>query len=170
MIHLSRFVKVGRELTSQEKTDLRKLHQNLGHPDPNVLAEHLKARQAAPHVMAAAREFVCDTGAESVGRKHQRPAKLHDARDFNGLVGLDGFYWSGTRRFRVHAFHCIDEASLFHLGRRCETRNPDQVIESWTNFWAPWAGDPVQIYTAPQVNSSRLSGKTCCVTGVLSLL
>ena len=138
-----------RELNSAEKADLKKLHVNLGHPDPNVLAEHLKAQKAADHVVAAAKEFVCDACVESVGRKHQRPAKLHDARDFNDLIGMDGFYWSGTRGFRVHVFHCIDEASLFHLGRRCETRNPDRVIETWTEFWSSWAGDPLQMYTDP---------------------
>ena len=138
-----------RELTSQEKSDLRKLHLNLGHPDPNVLAEHLKAQSAAPHVVAAARDFVCDACVESVGRKHQRPAKLHDPKDFNDTVGIDGFYWTGLRGFQVHVFHCIDEASLFHLGRRCETRNPDQVITTWTNFWTSWAGNPTQVYTDP---------------------
>jgi hypothetical protein len=138
-----------RELSSTEKSDLRKLHVNLGHPDPNVLAEHLKAQKAADHIIAAAKEFVCDACVESVGRKHQRPAKLHEARDFNDLIGMDGFYWSGVRGFRVHVFHCIDEASLFHLGRRCETRNPDRVIETWSEFWSSWAGDPLQMYTDP---------------------
>ena len=138
-----------RNLTDQEKADLRKLHLNLGHPDPNVLAEHLKTHKAAQHVVEAAREFVCDACVESVGRKHQRPAKLHESRDFNDLVGMDGFFWSGSKGFRVHIFHCIDEASLFHFGRRCETRNADQVIDSWSNFWTSWARDPNQVYTDP---------------------
>ena len=138
-----------RELNSAEKADLKKLHVNLGHPDPNVLAEHLKARKAADHVVAAAKEFVCDACVESVDRKHQRPAKLYDARDFNDLIGMNGFYWSGTRGFRLYVFHCIDKASLFHLGRRYETRNPDRVIETWTEFWSSWAGDPLQMYTDP---------------------
>eukprot|EP00435_Cladocopium_sp_Y103_P040825 s2199_g11.t1 len=57
-----------RELSNAEKADLRRLHVNLGHPDPAVLAEHLKAQNAAPHVIAAAKEFVCDACVESVGR------------------------------------------------------------------------------------------------------
>ena len=48
------------ELSATEKADLRKLHVNLGHLDPNVLAEHLKAQKAADHVIAAAREYVCE--------------------------------------------------------------------------------------------------------------
>ena len=91
-------------LSEVEKADLRKLHLNLGHPDPNVLAEHLRTHQAAPHVVEAAREYVCDACVESVGRKHQRPAKLHEPRDFNDLVGIDGFYWSGSKGFRGPRF------------------------------------------------------------------
>ena len=93
-----------RDLEPQERADLKKLHTNLGHPDPNVLAEHLKAQNAPPHVVAAAREFVCDACVESVGRKHQRPAKLHEAKDFNDLVGMDGFYWSGFQRLSSSCF------------------------------------------------------------------
>ena len=138
-----------RKLTSQEKADLRKLHINLGHPAPKTLAEHLKAQNAEPHIVDAARDFSCETCVESTGQRAHRPAKLHEPRDFNDCVGMDGFYWSGIRGFQVHVFHCLDEASLFHLGKRCETRNPDEVIESWSEFWTSWAGDPAQLYTDP---------------------
>ena len=140
---------VFRNLSSQEKQDLRKLHINLGHPAPNVLAEHLKAQNAAPHVVEAAKDFVCDACVESTGQKAPRPAKLHEPRDFNDLIGMDGFFWTGIRGFQVHVFHCIDEASLFHLGKRCHTRNPDEVIESWSEYWTSWAGNPNKIYSDP---------------------
>ena len=138
-----------RALNAQEKKDLFRVHQNLGHPDPMVLAEHLRAQRAAPHIVEAAREFVCDACVESVQRKSARPAKLHEPKDFNQQVGMDGFYWSGKRGFQVHIFHCIDEASLFHLGRRTLTRNPDDVIRTWTEFWTSWAGNPQSLYTDP---------------------
>ena len=138
-----------RNLTSIEKQDLARVHNNLGHPDPNVLAEHLKSLKSPPHIVEAALEYVCDACAESVNRKTRRPAKLHDAKEFNDMVGMDGFFWTGSRGFQVHVVHCIDEASLFHLGRRIETRNPDQVISSWQDFWSSWAGNPSKIYTDP---------------------
>ena len=106
-----------RNLTAQEKQDLVKLHKNLGHPDPQKLAQHLEALGAQPHIVAASREFVCDACVESSHTKHQRPAQIHDAREFNELVGIDGFYWTGQKGFQTNAFHCIDEASLFHLGK-----------------------------------------------------
>ena len=44
---------------------------------------------------------------------------------------------------------CIDEASLFHLGKRIPTRNPDQIIHSWNDFWTLWAGPPKNLYADP---------------------
>ena len=138
-----------RDLTSHEKQDLVKLHKNLGHPDPKVLADHLTAQKALPHIIEAAKDFVCDACVESTGRRHQRPAKLHEPREFNQCVGLDGFFWRGKAGFQVHVLHCIDEASLFHLGRRIPTRHPDQVISTFCDFWSSWAGNPKTIYADP---------------------
>ena len=44
-------------------------------------------------------------------------------------------------------FTVLMRLHCFIWGRRCETRNPDQVIDTWTSFWNSWAGDPVQLYT-----------------------
>ena len=126
-----------------------KLHKNLGHPDPNVLADHLKVQGAPDHIVAGAREYVCDACVESTFRRHQRPAKLHEPLDFNHTLGIDGFYWSGKQGFQVHILHCIDEASLFHLGRRTLNRNPDHVNQVWQEFWTSWAGSPQNLYVDP---------------------
>ena len=138
-----------RLLSAQEKSDLALLHRNLGHPDPNVLSAHLKVQGAAQHIVEAALEYVCDTCVESVSKRHQRPAKLHEPLEFNQLVGIDGFFWSGKQGFQVHVLHCIDEASLFHMGRRDKTRNPDQTMILWNDFWTSWAGNPQKIYSDP---------------------
>ena len=138
-----------RNLSEPEKSDIVKLHKNLGHPDPNVLADHLKIQGAPDHIVAGAREYVCDACVESTSRRHQRPAKLHDPVDFNHTLGIDGFYWSGKQGFQVHVLHCIDEASLFHLGRRTMNRNPDHVNQIWQEFWTSWAGSPHTVYVDP---------------------
>lgn len=138
-----------RSLETHEKQDLVKPHKNLGHPDPKVLAEHLQAQKASPHIVEAAKEFVCDACVESTHRRHQRPAKLHEPREFNQCIGVDGFYWRGKGGFQVHVLHCIDEASLFHLGRRVPTRNPDNIISVFCDFWSSWAGNPSNMYADP---------------------
>jgi hypothetical protein len=138
-----------RLLSENEKNDLVKLHKNLGHPDPEKLAAHLQAQGARLQVIEAAREFVCDACVESSAFRHQRPAQLHDPSEFNDFVGIDGFFWSGKAGFHVMVFHCIDEASLFHLGRRLDNRNLEHVIPAFSDMWLSWAGNPTGIYSDP---------------------
>ncbi len=138
-----------RALTSTEKQDLARLHNNLGHPDPTVLSEHLKAQNSPEHIVEAALEYACDACAESVSRKTRRPARLHEPKEFNDQVGLDGIFWTGIRGFQVQILHCIDEASLFHLARRIQTRNPDEAIVTWNEMWTSWAGNPKKVYSDP---------------------
>ena len=138
-----------RALTSTEKQDLARLHNNLGHPDPTVLSEHLKAQKSPEHIVEAALEYACDACAESVSRKTRRPARLHEPREFNDQVGIDGIFWTGIRGFQVQILHCIDEASLFHLARRIHTRNPDEAILTWNDMWTSWAGNPKKLYSDP---------------------
>ena len=138
-----------RLLTDAEKSDLIKVHKNLGHPDPTQLAAHLQQLGASSRIIEAAREFVCDACVESSAFRHQRPAQLHDAAEFNDTVGIDGFFWTGRAGFQVMVFHCIDEASLFHLGRRLENRNLEHVIPALSDMWLSWAGSPANVYSDP---------------------
>lgn len=55
-------------------------------------------------------------------------AQIHEAREFNELLGIDRFYWTGQRGFQTHVFHRIDESSLFHLGSRLENRHKERVV------------------------------------------
>jgi hypothetical protein len=56
-----------RLLQPQEKQELIKLHKNLGHPDPNVLSQHLKTAGASEQVVEAAKEYICDACVEPLG-------------------------------------------------------------------------------------------------------
>ena len=49
------------ELGNIEKSEIRKLHNDLGHPTPEELADFLKERNAQEHLIGGARHYVCDT-------------------------------------------------------------------------------------------------------------
>ena len=148
-----------RALSSAEKTDLIRLHRNLGHPAPLKLAEHLQTAKALPHIIAAAKDFVCDACVESATPKHRRPSKLHDPREFNDTVGLDTFYWRGSAGFQVHVLHAIDESSCFQTGRRIAERN--HAFPAFREFWVQWAGAPKHLYLDPagELRSNELEVK-----------
>ncbi|CAL1160551.1 unnamed protein product, partial [Cladocopium goreaui] len=117
-----------RLLNAQEKQDLVKLHKNLGHPDPIRLAHHLKEAGAHEHVIEAAKEYICDACVETSKFRHQRPAKLHDPKEFNELLGIDGFFWTG---------------------RRLQNRHLEHVVPVFKEMWMSWAGQPTGIYSDP---------------------
>ena len=135
-----------RSLTPEEKTDLIRLHRNLGHPSPQKLAEHLQSAKAYPH---AAKDYVRDACVESSSPKHQRPSKLHDPKEFNDTIGLDTFYWGGSAGFQVHVLHVIDEASCFQTGRRIAERY--HALPAFRDSWIQW--DP-----AGELRSNELEG------------
>ena len=147
-----------RSLTPEEKTDLIRLHRNLGHPSPQKLAEHLQSAKAHPHVIAAAKDYVCDACVESSSPKHQRPSKLHDPKEFNDTIGLDTFYWRGSAGFQVHVLHVIDEASSFQTGRRIAERY--HALPAFRDSWIQWAGSPKHLYLDPagELRSNELEG------------
>ena len=138
-----------RSLTNDEKNQLVKLHKNLGHPDPTVLARHLQTQGSPSHIVSGAQDYVCDSCVESKKPFHQRPAKLHEPKEFNDMLGIDAFYWSGRGQFQCYVLHVHDEASGFHLARRLEGRNLDHAIPAIQSMWFSWAGIPESIYLDP---------------------
>ena len=50
----------------------------------------------------------------------------------------------------MHVLHCVDEASMFHLGRRlAEGKEAERTLNAWQEFWMSWAGSPSQVYLDP---------------------
>ena len=82
------------------------------------------------------------------GPKTARPGQLHPIREFNDLIGIDGFYWKGKRDFQVHVIHCIDEGSLFHLGKRND-RGANLTQGLLEDMWFSWAKAPSSLYSDP---------------------
>ena len=162
-----------RASSNVEKSDLIRVHNNQGHPAPETLACHLTTAKAAPHVIQAAREYVCDACVESTQPRHQRPAKLHEPQEFNDTVGLDGFYCRGQAGFQAHVVHLIDESSCFNVGRRTESRHHENALQIVQEAWTPWAGYPKHVYLDPagELRSRGLESTlqswntTCFITG-----
>ncbi|OLQ06719.1 Copia protein [Symbiodinium microadriaticum] len=134
-----------RSLTSEEKCRLRRIHNNLGHPSPETLARHLKAANESPSLIEAALDFQCDVCLESTEPRHQRPSKLPEPRDFNDLIGIDGFFFKSQSGYRAYAIHALDEASCF----RAPSRLGDHAKQALNDFWISWAGPPKQVYLDP---------------------
>ena len=138
-----------RGLSREEQTELRRLHNNLGHPDPAKFVRLLTEQGAKPEVVAGAKDMCCDTCVETQTRiKGSQPGRIHDARDFNDVVGADGAYWTNSKGRTFHFMHFIDEATLYHVGALCARKVEDQ-IEAFLDSWVHWAGPCKTLYLDP---------------------
>ena len=108
-----------RNLTKEEKSTLVRAHNNLGHPAPQTLANHLRSAGASPSIVQGALEYQCDSCLESIEPRLQRPSKLPEPREFNDLIGVDGFLFKSRSGYKGYVLHALDEASCFlvYLGR-----------------------------------------------------
>ena len=136
-------------LNGVQKGDLRRLHNNLGHPDVEKMVKFLTERGAQSEVIQAARDMVCDTCVESQERrKRSQPSRIHEALDFNDVVGADGAYWTNKKGKTFHFMHFIDEATLYHVGA-LSSRKVESQIETFLSTWVQWAGPCRTLYLDP---------------------
>ena len=138
-----------RNPSKEEKSTLIRAHNNLGHPTPQTFANHLRAAGASSNLIQGALEYQCDSCLESAEPRLQRPSKLPEPREFNDLIGVDGFYFKSRSGYRTYVLHALDEASCFHMGRRAPSRHTSQALEALAGFWLSWAGNPRKIYLDP---------------------
>ena len=120
-----------------------------------MLARHLQAAKADSRLVAAAREYQCDSCLESTQPLHQRPSKLPPVNEFNDLVGVDGFYFKSKSGYRTYVLHAIDGSELFQQGRRAVSRLASDALQALNDFWISWAGPPKQVYLTRRENFDR---------------
>ena len=70
---------------------LRRLRQNMAHPDAHELARHLRLAGADPSVISAAKSLSCDTCLRNRRGGHPRPSTLPTILSVNQVVGVDLF-------------------------------------------------------------------------------
>ena len=138
------------QLTGEEKSQIRRLHHNLGHPTAERLVKFLKERHVEPRIVRGAWDYQCDSCAESkVGFESARPAAIHDDLGFNEVVGVDTAVWSNHLGQQFSFTHVVDEGTLFHLGIPVENTDAETQIRAFQRAWLLWAGPPQTIYVDP---------------------
>ena len=138
------------ELTSEEQSQLRRLHHNLGHPATDRLVKFLKERHADPRIVCGAADFQCDSCTESKrGFELSRPAVIHDDLGFNQVVGVDTCVWTSGTGHQYSFTHVIDEGTLFHVGAPVTSADTETQIKIFERIWLLWAGPPQTIYLDP---------------------
>ena len=138
-----------RDLAADEREGIRRLHNNLGHPDPQMFAKFLKERGSESRIVEGALQYQCSTCAESKPAPvAARPSSIHKDLDFNDVVGADGAHWQGQSGETFHFMHFLDESTLFHVGA-VRGRTVQEQIRTFEDTWLLWAGPCKTLYLDP---------------------
>ena len=136
-------------LSPQERSELKRVHHNLGHPDPQRMARYLRDGGACEAVIKGALDYQCDSCTESrKGFVAARPGTIHENIAFNTKVGIDLASWKNSKGTEFSFVHFIDEGTMFHLGAEC-SQEVEGVMDVFENIWANWAGYPQEVYVDP---------------------
>ena len=132
------------ELDSEKQSQIRKVHNNLGHPTAERLSAHLKLAGARVDIIEGAKDYACQSCSERTPPKLTTPGKLKEPRDFNERVSMDGFEWKNKQGTKFYALHFFDESTHFHLGKRAR-RSAEGTEKCMFDTWLQWAGPPNEL-------------------------
>jgi transposase InsO family protein len=148
-----------RKLKPHLQAQIKKIHQNLGHPDSRVLQLALKRYGWSEEDIRGCADFVCPICLESQGPKIARPGRLQDPKDFNDQVSFDGAEWTDDNGKTYRFYHFIDAATNFHVAIPYHQGTSEGLIEAFSNAWIRWAGPPktVMFDSATEANSETFA-------------
>ena len=141
-------------LPHEIKSQILKIHKNLGHPDNRLLARVLKEQQWDSKIVDSITDMVCPSCFENQKPRLARPAHISQEREFNDLLMIDGIEWTNQEGIKHLFYHMIDAATNFHIAIPADCRSSSHVIELLKTHWITWAG-------APRTLMSDSAGEFC---------
>ena len=132
-------------LTGYERQTLLRLHKNLGHPSPQVLAQVLRQQGYPSHLIKGLEDMKCSTCIQQQAPKIQRPATLKSELDFGDKISVDGITWHNKTNNRFHFYHYIDHGTNYHTATIAPNRTTEWAMEKLTAGWLSWAGPPNEV-------------------------
>ena len=105
----------GSKVRPEVASALRRLHQNLGHPDAHDLARHLRLAGADQSVIDAAKGLRCMTCERNQRGGTAKPSAMPTILEFNQVVGVDAFSVVDSSGVRYEMLSAVDHGTGFHL-------------------------------------------------------
>ena len=136
-------------IPAEIKHAVKRLHNNLQHPDPKVLVRCLTIAGATPAAIEAAKLLDCDVCKRMSQPSTRRPSMLSKATEFGDHVAVDLFVLDDINRESFTFLNVIDIATRFQVVTVCRSKRPDDVWGAFENCWLSWAGPPDKL-TADQ--------------------
>ena len=137
-ISFSKGTKVRPEVASA----LRRLHQNLGHPDAHDLARHLRLAGADQSVIDAAKGLRCMTCERNQRGGTAKPSAMPTILEFNQVVGVDAFSVVDSTGTRYEMLSAVDHGTGFHLVAELKGHSAQIMEKTFCEMWSNTFGPP----------------------------
>ena len=147
------------QLPTYTQNQVRKIHQNLGHPDIRILQMALRRNGWSETEIRGCADFVCPTCHEQQQPKLARPGKLKVPMDFNDHISFDGAEWKDNQGKIYGFYHFVDTATNYQVAIPYRQRTTEGLIEAFSNSWLRWAGPTKSMMfdSATEANSEMFS-------------
>ena len=125
-------------ISAAEKTKLRIMHVNLGHPSKVSFIRFLRAGRVREELIRWVRtEFECATCQSSVMPKAPRPAVVPRGYAPGVAVGIDLFYVPDVMNQKsLPVLNVVDVGTNYQMVEILENKEPAHI---WRTFWRVWA-------------------------------
>ena len=140
---------VGPPLTAEQKRlapFIVKAHRNLGHPRAEDLTRALAQNaKVQPEAVTLSRRLRCATCERTKRPLPPRPASFKVLGSFNDRVCLD-LHLRDARNQPHWFLHVLEPNGSFNVFYPIQSRDPQHVLEVFTNIWMSWAGPPAKAW------------------------
>ena len=155
-------VKVDKELMQA----VRRVHNNLGHPEASKLVRALRIAGAKPEAIEAAKLLKCDVCKQLEQPSTRRPSQLPRAQNFNDHVAVDLFWVKDVIGNKYTMLNVVDVATKFQVVTPVKSKRPDDVMNGLERCWMDWAGPPARLNCDMGGEFNREFGDTLEAMGV----
>ena len=131
-----------KNISSEVKTALRRLHQNLGHPDRDDLARHLRMAGAGPEVIQAVKRMSCQVCERNKRGLSAKPASFPTLLEFNQVVALDAFSSYDSTGTRYEFMMALDLGTGFGLASSLQGHSSEAMEATFNEMWCQVFGPP----------------------------
>ena len=135
------------KLNPQQRQQLIRMHNNLGHPDSQLLGNILRDQGWDPIAIEGIKDMHCPSCVSTTKPKIARPSHITSPREFNELVTMDGVEWTSSQGTQYYFYHILDSGTNFQIAFRSTQRTSSHVIQMINKHWIQWAGPPQRIMT-----------------------
>lgn len=138
-------------LSGEQRQQLIRMRNNLGHPDATVLGNVLRDQGWPNEAIEGIKNLGCPACFERQKPKLSRPSSLADPKDFNEVVAIDAVQWTSDQGEVYQFYHMIDMGTNFQVAFPSRSRTSSDLIQLISINWVG----------PPQMLMSDSAGEFC---------